>query len=192
MAVINVYLAEICNNSGLSATEKQTVQTTLQGWFTLVCAGSSHTATVQWANSAPATISTTDLICYFVRTQSDSALKFAPGNTGGAGTSQGFTFRSAVANGCEVYTSLCRSGGSTWFTELAFHELMHNKLNLGDQGLHSKGGLASATISAGATPSTQNLADMRGALGTARTQWTGGWAAIPCPDPNDPLAGLGL
>lgn len=190
MAVINVYLGEICNNSGLSSTEKTAVQTALSTWFTQVCTGTSNTANVVWTNSAPANISATDLICYFMPDSSHSVLQYAPGYSSGAGVSHGFTFRSSTANASEVYVASCRGNGATWFTELAFHELMHNKLNLGNQGLHAKGGIASATVSAGQTPSAQNLADMRAALGTSRTQWSGGWGAITCPDPNDPLAGL--
>jgi hypothetical protein len=190
MAIINVYLGKICNNTGLSSTEEQTVQSTLQGFFTTICTGTSHTANVQWVTSAPSTVSATDLICYFVPSRSESAVIHAPGNST-TGSGHGFTFRSATGSCSEVYTSLCRgSGGANWFTELAFHELMHNKLNLGDATLHSRDGLAHLPVTGGATPSAANITQMRAALGTSRTQWFGGWAAITCPDPNDPLAGL--
>jgi hypothetical protein len=61
---------------------------------------------------------------------------------------------------------------------------------LDNAGLHGLGGLAVASVNAGMTPSTANTAAVRAALGTSRTQWTGGWGAINCPDPNDPLAGI--
>ena len=190
MAVITVYLGELCNNSGLSAAEKSTIQSRLQAWFTTVCQTTAHTASVVWTSSAPGAITATDLICYFMPNQSSGILRLAPGYSTGAGVSHGFTFLSASANASEVYVASCRGNGATWFTELAFHELMHNKLNLGNTGLHSKGGIASATVSGGMSPSASNITDMRAALGTNQNQWTGGWAASPCPDPNDPLAGI--
>lgn len=190
MAVINVYLGKICNNTGLSATEEQSVQTILQGFFTTICSGTSHSAIVQWATAAPTNVSATDLICYFVPSRSESAVIHAPGNST-TGSGHGFTFRSSTGSCSEVYTSLCRgTGGANWFTELAFHELMHNKLDLGDTALHSRDGLARLPVTGGASPSATNNSQMRAALTTARTQWFGGWAAITCPDPNDPLAGL--
>ncbi len=192
MPVLTVYLGEVCSNSGLSASEKATVQSTLLSWFTTVCRSSAYTAAVSWVSAMPATILPTDLLCYFMPDQGTSALRHIPGYASGAGTSQGFTFSTVTANASEVYVSSCRGNGVTWFTELAFHELMHNKLSLGNQGLHAKGGIAAATVSAGMSPSTANYADMRGALATSRIQWTGGWSAISCPDPNDPLAGLNL
>ncbi len=190
MPVITVYLGEICNNSGLSASEKTAIQGTLLTWFTNVCQTTANTAAVVWTNSVPASITATDLLCYFMPNQTGSVIKLAPGYSSGAGTSHGFTFLSATANASEVYVQSCRGNGVNWFAELAFHELMHNKLNLDNAGLHGLGGLAAASVSAGMTPSTANVTAMRAALGTSRTQWTGGWGAITCPDPNDPLFGL--
>jgi murein L,D-transpeptidase YcbB/YkuD len=192
MPLITVYLGEICTNSGLSASEKTSIQRMLSAWFTTVCTGSAYTASVVWTNAVPAAITATDLVCYFMPSQSESVLRKAPGYSSGAGVSHGFTFRSATANASEVYVSSCRGDGVKWFAELAFHELMHNKLDLGNQELHAKGGIAAAAVSAGMTPSTSNYSDMRAALATSRIQWAGGWAAVHCPDPNDPLAGLGL
>lgn len=192
MPLITVFLGEICNNSGLTAAEKTSIQGTLAAWFTTVCTGSAYSASVVWANAAPATITATDLVCYFMPSLSDSVVRNAPGYSSGAGISHGFTFRSATANASEVYVASCRGNGANWFAELAFHELMHNKLDLGNQGLHGKGGIAAANVSSGMTPSASNYSDMRAAIGTSRIQWTGGWASISCPDPNDPLAGLTL
>jgi hypothetical protein len=190
MQIITVYLGELCNNSGLSATEKTTIQSTLQTWFTTICQTTTYTASVVWTNAVPASITAADLLCYFMPNQSASVIKLAPGYAGGAGVSHGFTLVTATANVSEVYVSSCRGSGSMWFTEIAFHELMHNKLNLDNTGLHGKGGIAVANVSAGMSPSGSNTTDMRTALSTNRPQWTGGWAASPCPDPNDPLAGI--
>jgi hypothetical protein len=190
MPVLTVYLGEICNNSGLSSAEKTSIQSTLLAWFTQVCATTSYTAAVQWTNSAPGSILATDLLCYFMPSQSDSVIRHAPGYSSGAGQSHGFTFTSATANASEVYVASCRGNGATWFTELAFHELMHNKLALDNAGLHNRGGLAQASVTTGMVPSTRNINEMKAAVATSRPQWTGGWGAITCPDPNDPLAGL--
>jgi len=60
---------------------------------------------------------------------------------------------------------------------LAFHEMMHNKLHLGES-LHKQGGLAVDTIDSSMRPSDGNIKAMAGALMTKRPQWTGGFKEL--------------
>jgi hypothetical protein len=92
--------------------------------------------------------------------------------------------------GSEVYY---HGKGTTVLANLMFHEAMHNKLALGNVGLHSRGGMGSAVV----TPSTEltprNVADMAAALDVNRPQWTAGMGLLATawmvPD-SDPSKGL--
>ena len=185
MPAFNVYLGEVCTTN-LSQTQKNEVQSALTTWFGQICNSTSYTPIVSWINSAPATIQNNELLVYFVATTSDSVIRHMPGYNGGAGQSDGFTFFTDNLHASEVYVS--RSSG--WLAEIAFHELMHNKLHLRDAALHARTGLARVPVSAGSQPSGQNITQMRAALAASRPQWANAWSSVTCPDPNDPLFGL--
>jgi hypothetical protein len=171
MAVFNVYLGEI-GKSGLTDELKKDCQNKLQGWFSkIVEAGDS--AVVSWVSSEPSSIQENELLVYFVSGSGSSILKYMPGNNGGSGNGNGLTAFGGTLTGSEIYVSSSKSG----LAELAFHELMHNKLHLDDAALHKKDGLAPGTVPLGGSPSTTNLADMKAALKTKHKQWTGGWMA---------------
>lgn len=179
MPAFNVYLTGL-GSHGLTSQEQTDIQTKLTTWFNQVANGTSYgTATVSWITAAPAGIAGHELLVYFVRDSMDSVLVAMPG--GGRGTGDGFTAWSSNVTASEIYVSNSRQ----YLAEMAFHELMHNKLHLGDTALHAKNGLAHIPVSAGTAPSTTNISDMRGALSNSHPQWTGGWTAY-----NDPLRGI--
>lgn len=177
MPSYNVYLGDV--NSGLTTEQKNNVRTTLQGWFGRIVPERT-TAIVSWVNSAPSSISDTELLVYFVASSFDSVVRALPGG-GRAGSNDGFTAWAGGLTASEVYVSSSR----TYLAELAFHELMHNKLHLDDAALHSRDGLARFPLNPGTNPSTTNISQMRAALNNRHPQWTGGWTAA-----NDPLAGV--
>ena len=178
MPSYNIHLGDV--NSGLSSEAKAAVQTTLSGWFSQIVP-SGTTAIVSWTSSVPASIQSSELLVYFVRSSMDSVVRGMPGGPGMAGNGDGLTAWTSSLTASEVYVSSSRS----YLAEMAFHELMHNKLHLGDAALHARNGLARSPVTAGASPSTQNRSQMRAALNNSQPQWTGAWAAI-----NDPLFGL--
>ena len=178
MPAYNVYLGDV--NSGLSDEAKSAVQSALLSWFSRIVSGDT-TASVSWTSSAPGSIRDNELLVYFVRSSMDSIVRALPGGPGSAGNGDGFTAWAGDLTASEVYVSSSRS----YLAEMAFHELMHNKLHLGDAALHSRNGLAHIPVTAGTTPSQQNITQMRAALNNNQRQWTGGWAAA-----NDPLLGL--
>ena len=178
MPSYNVYLGDV--NSGLTTAQKNAVQTTLQGWFGRIVP-SGTTAVVSWTSSAPASISDTELLVYFVRSSTDSVVRGLPGGPGVSGRGDGLTAWAGSLTASEVYVS----SSSSYLAEMAFHELMHNKLHLDDAALHSRNGLAHIPVTAGTSPSAENIAQMRGALNNSQRQWTNAWIAI-----NDPLFGI--
>ena len=179
MPAYNVYLGDV--NSGLSDDDKSAVQALLLTWFTRIVNSTSYTASVSWTSSVPSSIQDNELLVYFVESSLDSVVRALPGGPGGSGGGDGFTAWANNLTASEVYVN--RSRG--YLAEIAFHELMHNKLHLGDAALHARNGMARVPVTAGTSPSDQNVTQMRAKLGTNRRQWTGGWAAA-----NDPLAGL--
>lgn len=174
MGSYNIYLGDL-GNSNLSDSEKATIKSTLEGWFgKIVDAG--DTAIVNWVTAEPASIQEHELLVYFVGTRSSTILKFMPGSKGG-GTDNGYTAFGNSITGSEVYVSNSRTG----LAQIAFHELMHNKLQLDDANLHKKDGLAKIPIPPSGSPSDKNNSDMKAALKNKNKQWTGGWLASKDP-----------
>ncbi|HLM01173.1 MAG TPA: hypothetical protein VK400_08945 [Pyrinomonadaceae bacterium] len=179
MPAYNVYLAAL-GSHGLTSAEQTDIQTKLTTWFNRITNGTSYgTASVSWTTAAPGTIGGHELLIYFVADATDSILVSMPGGRLGAG--DGFTMWSNNVTGSEIYVSSSRQ----YLAEMAFHELMHNKLHLGDAALHARDGLAHIPVTAGTAPSATNVTEMRAALATSQPQWTGGWAAY-----SDPMRGL--
>jgi hypothetical protein len=147
------------------------------------------------------------LICYFVPSEISSVISLVPRIATNNRQSDGFTYTSSTLSFSEVYSARCRlapRSNVNWFAQVAFHELMHNKLNLSDNHLHSgirqngsniahnQLGLAGVPVRHNMNPSQSNLAEMRMALGTPRRQWTGAWSAVNCNTFTDPLAGASI
>jgi hypothetical protein len=84
-----------------------------------------------------------------------------------------------AAGASEVYV---KNRDPALLAKLAFHELMHNRLKLGDTRLHPQGGLASAEINASTQLTPQNIRTMAAAIDTPIKQWTDGIATLL--DPN--------
>ena len=104
----------------------------------------------------------------------------------------GFTalYAGGTSAGSEVYDRF--SNDAALIANLMFHEFMHNKLNLGNE-MHTKNGLAAATVTAGTQLTVENINDMAAALDTRRPQWVDGLKLISgrsaMPD-SDPAKGL--
>lgn len=189
MPIIKVFLAELCNNSGMTSVEKSETRESLARWFGEICQRTQYTSQVIWVNNAPA-LNPTDLLCYFLPNNLNSLLTMA-GASLNLRESHGKTWVAASGTLSEVYVGQCRqSRHSHWIPQLAFHELMHNKLGLNDSQLHAKDGLAKAGFTA-SVPSRGNISDMRNALGVSRPQWIGGWG-VNCTNFSDAVAGIDL
>jgi len=144
------------------------------------------TADIVWTDSQPS-VTTTELVIYFVRNASDSVVKHMQ-NAKGPGTEAGITFPDAGSPvGSEVYVQEANKGTnlSGDLAAIAFHEAMHNKLRWGDAKLHGKdggGGLAAATINHETKLTATNKDIMAQHLADTVPQWTDGVTSY-----NDPM-----
>jgi hypothetical protein len=118
-----------------------------------------------------------------------------PDTTGTA--HQGVTFIGANATGSEIWSKF---NGVDFFAAMIFHELMHNKLQLG-QSLHAKFNpcgmsCASITVSPTNAPTQKEVDEMAGALRKPVQQWTGGlsllWGAAKNKAGGDDLWNLSI
>jgi hypothetical protein len=184
----------LLSDDGLPLTWDQTtldgVVKNLKDLFDKVCTGSQF-ANSDVAVTSVSTLSTTvgssDLVVRLTRKKDSLVLKKA----GSGGEPSGATLDMQDSNGAsqgvlsEVWIE--KAGGEprpTWFlANVAFHELMHNKLDalISGKGIHeskSAGGLdgtglAAATFSASTDISTLNIQNMKGKLASVVTQFTG-------------------
>jgi hypothetical protein len=162
------------------------INITLQSFFQKIVAtaGSGfQSALVHWLAYQP-TPEPHELLLYFIPDRSLSVVKEAGGPAGGSG--DGLTWwRDSVGAVSEVYTS-SKQNDPAMLPLVGFHELMHNKLRLGDALLHPKGGLAGDPVAGGA-PSPSNIADMAAALKRAAPQWAKG-VSIMANGRTDPMS----
>lgn len=128
-------------------------------------------AVVQWLASFP-TVGPTELLIYLLppgaTVVSNGKVESGSPPSGHDGlTNPNLT----GGTGSEVYFHF---NDSQLLARLMFHEAMHNKLRLGNQGLHSRGGLAGSPLLANTPLTNPNIGDMAAALDTLRPQWTPG------------------
>jgi hypothetical protein len=110
-----------------------------------------------------------ELLVYFMPANV-SVIKNVPNMNGSPNLSaDGATAPKSGAS--EVYV---KSSDPIFLAKLAFHELMHNRLKLGDAELHPQGGLAAASISSSTPLTTANIEAMARVISDPIAQWTEG------------------
>jgi hypothetical protein len=110
-----------------------------------------------------------ELLVYFMPANV-SVIKNVPNMSGSPNLSaHGATAPRSGAS--EVYV---KSSDPIFLAKLAFHELMHNRLKLGDAELHSQWGLASGNISSNTPLTVANIEAMAGVIKDPIAQWTEG------------------
>jgi hypothetical protein len=142
---------------------------------------------VQWI-TCPITqvIQPHDLLVYFVPDKIDTLVLKISDAIGDRDLGGATVFLSKTGeHASEVYTS---TGNTDLVARLAMHELMHNKLKLGNT-MHTEriggGGIANANISVNDNLTVANINLMASHLRDPHPQWTGG-----CITSFDPLRGL--
>jgi hypothetical protein len=153
------------------------IQRQLQGYFDQVMTRlkTGERAQVAWCPAVP-DAKPDELVVYFTSTDFSAVaqldgVKFDPL----AASHWGFT-RIKSQNGkvtvaaSEVYARMLNADV---LAKLAFHECMHNKLAIGNE-LHSRNGLAAATVGEGSRLTAENVADMAAALRNPVPQWREG------------------
>ena len=190
MATYNIYLARL-ENIALNDKQQTQVQTLTKGFFDRVI-NSARTlrsrfdegARVRWTTSCPTSrIRSHELLVYIVQSVSSSVVSnHYPNVTPGTNGVTAWTTGAGGTTGSEVYVGRMNPALTA---RVIFHETMHNKTHWNDLRLHSRGGLASATVMENTRLTDRNIQDMARVLGNNRPQWTGGCVLF-----NDPLRGL--
>lgn len=127
-----------------------------------------------WWDPPASAVTGDSILIYFLRTSAESLIvKREPGFTGLGGA--GATRWTGAGTISEVYVESLLRGGTVGnmqtLINLAFHEAMHNKLQVG-QALHSDGGLAADRNWPEDTLNETNIRKMRAALETPVVQDT--------------------
>jgi hypothetical protein len=155
------------------------ISNTLQSYFDAVgkAMRPADKITVSWDQGTPAP-APQDLLVYFTSPEFSVVERFAgtPANLG----ADGWTFYKTGADkrvtevASEVY---CRALDPDFLAKLAFHEIMHNKLAIGNE-LHKRNGLAQETVGPDTKLTPENSRDLGAAMRNAHPQWTGGIALL--------------
>ncbi|PVX75204.1 hypothetical protein [Paraburkholderia unamae] len=166
----------------------------LQGYFDRVgrAMRPAEKILVAWIPAAP-TPTPLDLLVYFTPVEYSVVSRFFGKPVDPLAVSHWGYTQFQTANGrvtvaaSEVYA---KSLEPDLLAKLAFHELMHNKLVTGN-GLHTRNGLAQATVGPNTDLSAENIADLAAAMHNPVPQWTGGvdllLSARRLRDAGDPL-----
>jgi hypothetical protein len=201
--IYNVYLFNavgIKKDSTLSAADQAAIASTIQGFFDQIIAARKSMAgtkfsraSVQWIPTAGPypTIAPYELLVYLLPNGKtivmNRQIESIPPPSELGRTSLGADGK----NGSEAYQT-----NALLTADIMFHEMMHNKQNMGDS-MHSQGGLAAESITAGDALTSGNIQNMAAALPkTGHPQWTDGLAilakqvAYVTQNPNDPLGDL--
>ena len=149
-------------------------------------------ASVQWLAFTP-TIQPNELLVYLLPLGSkivkNKKLEVGSPPPGHDGLT--VSYAGGKSAGSEVYDRF--SNSAALIANLMFHEFMHNKLNLDNNSLHTRGGLAAATVGPNTQLTPENIRDMAAALDTDRPQWVDGLKLISARSmmsDNDPAKGI--
>lgn len=132
---------------------------------------------VSWAQGTPQP-APQDLLVYFTSPEFSVVERFA-GKPANMATDGWTSFNTGADKrvtevASEVY---CKALDPDLLANLAFHEIMHNKLAIGNE-LHRRNGLAQATVGPETKLTPQNSSDVAAAMRNAHPQWTGGIALL--------------
>jgi len=170
----NVYLVDITNRIG-SGDRRNEVKAVLQSYFDTIAkkAKINDGARVSFVTVNPQA-KTYELIAYY-SSSGWHVVTEMPGAKIPASAEGGLTLWNGHVTGSDVVADADTE--TRTIANLTFHELMHNKLKMGDE-MHQLGGLAASTVDSSMRPSEKNVAAMSAALMTPRPQWTGGFAEL--------------
>ena len=172
---------------------KMTLNASLQSLFNQVTTsgGSNNSVIVAWPGGVP-TLGSADVLLYFF--SSPYSLSQAAGYGIIVPDPQGGRTQFGRSSG--TLSELRPAGivdGPT-LANLAFHECMHNKLNVDDKLHAGDDGLAAGVVDASTTLSANNMQQMSAALSKPIPQFTMGMTilmnALSAQTSNDPLASM--
>jgi hypothetical protein len=170
----NVYLVDITNRIG-SDDRRNEIKAVLQSYFDPIAkkVGIKEGAKVSFVTDNPQA-KPNELIAYY-SSSGWHVVTEMPGAKVPADAEGGLTLWNGTVTGSDVVAD--PDTATRTIANLTFHELMHNKLNMGDE-MHRLGGLASSSVDDTMRPSPKNIEMMSSALLKQRPQWTGGFAQL--------------
>lgn len=170
---LRVFLVDITNRIG-DDTRRTSVKAVLQKYFDKVVAkAKSDKVSVMFVNDNPQP-NDNDLIAYY-STSGWHVVSQMPGAPEVKSTEGGLTYNNGTVTGSDVVAN--PDDDTTMIANLTFHELMHNKLNMGDS-MHRMGGLAKSPVDESTPLTDVNIAAMAKVLTQDRKQWVGGFALL--------------
>jgi hypothetical protein len=183
MAIFTVYICDALGS--LKATVAPAVQAKLKEYFSKITEGSYDSCEVKEAASGQK-LEENELLVFFMPPGLSIAASL-PGATAKPDTSSdGFTIWTTASGAVsEVYAKT--SLDAEMLAKLAFHELMHNKLRLGEKLHDEQDGLGAKEISASSVLTAKNISGMKAALPNKTLQWVAGVAVLTT-GKNDPLS----
>jgi hypothetical protein len=188
MAAYNVWLVSLRNNVSnrmavATREEAQAISFGIQNGLIPIVQKANpafDAVNVQWVNCPmPQRIQPHELLVYFVSSSTDTILRSINDVIGTPDLGGTTVFMRNGEHASEVFVSI---GNSDLVARMAFHEIMHNKLRLGDT-MHTLpidrggGGLARAVISNTDNLTQGNIDLMAAHLWDRHPQWTGGCSA---------------
>jgi hypothetical protein len=153
----------------------------LTGYFNAVCQHPSSPFENSYCSWQPGSVAEKDLVIYFLKSPDKSIINSRFSAVSPCTAPSGGTFESNQGMISEVYMDTMEGDRDycKLVANLAFHELMHNKMDASTSGntvndLHTSGGggLAQAKVVRDTPLSTQNIALLAGALGKNIKQFT--------------------
>jgi hypothetical protein len=185
------------NRTTLTSNQVNIITSTLKDYFDQVVkahdaakgAKQFGSSSINWI-SGPTAVADTELLVYLLPFGATVCSKGKLEQGSPPAGHDGLTNPNLGGTGSEVYLHTTEM---KVIANLMFHECMHNKLKLGNAGLHSKDGLAAASVDDKTPLTPGNIKDMAGALEKSRPQWTAGIKLITdaaAMDDNDPAKGL--
>ena len=138
----------------------------LEGMFDQVCQSNETSFLSSTVLFTTGGIEDHEVLIYLLKSKAQSRIKKVAPSMDLGKTSKGNTLISSQGNISEIYTSELSDWKMSDIVNLAFHELMHNKLQVGDD-LHTDYGfgLAAGDVT-GRTLNERNIEDMAKALAT--------------------------
>ncbi len=171
----NVFLIDIMNRIG-SDERRAAVQSMLQQYFDPIAkkANFKDGSAVQFVTNTPKPLDF-ELVAYYGSSAWHVVSQMPGGKMPKDAEGGGLTVWNGKVTASDV--SADTTTDTRTLANLTFHELMHNKLHMGEE-MHGLGGLAAGTVDSAMRPSEKNNSVMSAALRNKRPQWTDGVQAM--------------
>lgn len=174
MAIFTVYTCDALGS--MQATVGTAVQAKLKEYFSKITEGTYDSCEVKEALPGQK-MEENELLVFFMPPGLSIAASLPGATSKPDPTSDGVTIWTTASGAVsEVYAKT--SLDAEMLAKLAFHELMHNKLRLGDDLHKNQDGLGAREVGPSSQLTAKNIAGMKTALKNKTLQWVAGVAVL--------------